>query len=485
MIDVIIDDLFGSAALSGCAACNAKFISLTDFTMQNTRTYDEPTDIQNGMDSMGGTGGGANAYKGIAVFMPTRNRAEIVTQSIRLVLDNPLPEMRLLVSDNSTDEQAARTVEEFCRALDDPRLHYVRTPRPLSMSENLDWSIEQAMERFDCSHFTCLWDRMVIKPGGLETLRDIARQYPGKACAFHWDVVHDADPPCYLAQHVWTGRLMEVKAKHLLWLASQSREQFTPKMTNCIIPRAVLQAVRARYGDYCNSITADICFGYRCLSLVDSVLFYDRALYVQYGENRSNAKSQERGIHNQDTKDFLANLQKQQTALNWAAPIPEATVVGNQTLHEYCVLQKENGTDLFPDVNMPAYLDMLARDTSFLQGEEAKRAMTEILARHGKSVPDAPAYRPGHLEAVKHAFRSAPTKPFWLALARSRGVGLPGGHVFLFPTSQEALDCALHYARRKSPTTYHIDDLLGYPDMTQTLPWNEAARNDTARKAAA
>ena len=416
----------------------------------------------------------AEPYTGIVVYMPTRNRAEIVTRSIRLVLDNPLPEMRLLVSDNSTDEQAARAVEEFCRALGDPRLHYVRTPRPLSMSENLDWSMGQALERFDLSHFTCLWDRMVIKPGGLEALRDIARAYPDQVCAFHWDLVHDAAPPCSITQHPWTGQLMEVKARHLLWMASQSRERFAPKMTNCIMPRAVLNAVRARYGDYCNSITADICFGYRCLSLVDSILFYDRALYVQYAENRSNAKSQERGIHNQDTKDFLDVLQKQQTTLNWAAPIPEATVIVNQTLHEYCVLKQQNAPGLFPDVNMPAYLNRLAEATTLLQETQAKQAMTELLARHGQSVPDADAPASDGLGVVKQALLSAPTKPFWLALARHRRDGLPGRHKFRFATSQEALNCALHYPRRKSPTTYHIDDLLAYPDMTRTLPWNDA-----------
>lgn len=423
-----------------------------------------------------------HAYNGIVLFMPTRNRAEIAMQSLDLLLETSFEDVNIIISDNSTDEDQAQRLQAYCRNRGNSNLHYLRPPEPLAMAANMDWLLGQALERFTANHFLCQWDRMVLKPEAFAILRQMALSYPDRLCTFQWDEVLDAKQPVTIYQRPCTHLLLEVKSERLLWLASQSREQFAPKVTNCLMPRAIIQAVHARFGSFCNSITADICFGYRSLALVDSVIVYDRALTVTYGLARSNAHSQQKGFYNQDTKDFLTTLQQQQQALNWATPIPEAIIPGNQTIHEYCLVKNEVKSDRFPDVNHEAYLEMLAAGTRLLENPDARKYMEILLAKHNQSVPSLPEHSsespanesPGMSSSVKSRLKSlvlSPTaKPFWMTMARKAGIGLPINQKFTFRSSREALHCALHYPARRMRHNYLLHDLLADPASVKVLP---------------
>lgn len=49
--------------------------------------------------------------------------------------------------------------------------------------------------------------------------------------------------------------------------------------------RALLEAVRARFGSVCASVSPDLNFRFRCLADVDSILFYD-ASPIKIGAER-------------------------------------------------------------------------------------------------------------------------------------------------------------------------------------------------------
>ena len=66
------------------------------------------------------------AYTGIIVVVPTRNRSAIAMNAVRSVLDQPVENLSVLVSDNSTSESEREALAQFCSAQNDARLRYVR-----------------------------------------------------------------------------------------------------------------------------------------------------------------------------------------------------------------------------------------------------------------------------------------------------------------------------------------------------------------------
>src|SRR4029078_3676532 len=105
------------------------------------------------------------AYTGIIVVVPTRNRSAIAMNAVRSVLDQPVENLNVLVSDNSTSETEREALAAVCAALKDSRLRYVQPPEPMPMAEHWEWAREEALRSFRASHMTYLTDRMMFRRG--------------------------------------------------------------------------------------------------------------------------------------------------------------------------------------------------------------------------------------------------------------------------------------------------------------------------------
>ena len=75
----------------------------------------------------------------VTVFIPTYNRAELLAHSIHGVLEQTFDDLRLVVSDNASEDETAEVVASF----DDPRIEYVRQPRNLGLLGNHNWFLER------------------------------------------------------------------------------------------------------------------------------------------------------------------------------------------------------------------------------------------------------------------------------------------------------------------------------------------------------
>jgi glycosyltransferase involved in cell wall biosynthesis len=71
----------------------------------------------------------------VTVFIPTYNRAPLLPQAIRSVLEQTFDDLRLLVSDNASEDETPEVVASF----DDPRIEYVRQPENLGLLGNQNW----------------------------------------------------------------------------------------------------------------------------------------------------------------------------------------------------------------------------------------------------------------------------------------------------------------------------------------------------------
>ena len=325
-------------------------------------------------------------YTGTAVVVPTRNRPDLAVRAVRSALSQPGAGLGVLVSDNSTDEGAARELARFCEGAGDARLRYVRPPEPLPMTAHWGWALGQASGLFPAaSHVTYLTDRMVFKPGALGELARAAASYPGAVTSYMHDMVADDRAPVGVSLNEWSGRLLRVRSARLLELSSESfLSEALPRMLNCHVPRAVLSEVEARFGSVFSSISPDFSFCYRALAVTEEVLFYDKALLVHYAIQRSNGASTARGEKTPDHADFLKNLGGMKQ--NYAAPIPEVPTVLNAIVHEYCVVRDEARSPKFPAVDAPKYVSALAAGVEEFVDPQFRQRMREVLAERSREL---------------------------------------------------------------------------------------------------
>lgn len=317
--------------------------------------------------------------QGTLVVIPTRNRASLASNAIRSVLNQPgCADTYVLVSDNSTSPEESLALTQFCAELKDERVCYIRPPKALSMAQHWDWAMHQALELYNVEHFIYLTDRVIFKPGELQVIKSISAAYPDKIVSYSQDRIVDYLRPICVDQYLGTGRLLEVSSDYLLRLSAQADILYClPRMLNCCVPRQIIEIMRQRFGNVFSSIAPDYYFAYRCLSLVDSILYYDKAALVHYALERSNGAAQSRGITSKDNADFMANLS---VPFNFAAPVPGFKTVTNTVMHEYCLVKSETGSPKFRDVDRGKYLLNVSMEIMQFEETELKQEMQALLS---------------------------------------------------------------------------------------------------------
>lgn len=373
----------------------------------------------------------------IAAVIPTRNRAELAIAAARSLLEQDCP-IDVFLSDNSTSPDALRA---FCR--DEPRLHYLRPDQELPMSTHWDWALTQAMERSDATHFTLHYDRKCSKPMTWGAMADVAARWPELVVTYSSDYISDLSPPLRVWQVDWTGRVFGVRTARIVELIVTGRvpemAHVMPILSNCVVPRAVLESISRRFGSICNSTAADACFTSRLVALYDRYLHLDRPLTILYAFGRSAGVGYLRG----QGGDF-ADFQKTWGERPWleAAPIPGMNLGQNMLYHEYELVRRETGERL-PPIDRTAYLDHLGDALQWVEDPGLRSHFRRILEEHGWNGRDTPAVRaPYRLrDRVRQVVRSFLADRF----------GVPPSSVsgFAFPDEARALRYALQYTNRR------------------------------------
>ncbi|MFB3817878.1 MAG: glycosyltransferase [Candidatus Methylomirabilales bacterium] len=79
-----------------------------------------------------------------SVCIPTYNRAAILRETVRSVLDQTLPDYEVVISDNASSDDTPEVVRAFA----DPRVRYHRNPRNVGAHENWKQVLRLARGRF-------------------------------------------------------------------------------------------------------------------------------------------------------------------------------------------------------------------------------------------------------------------------------------------------------------------------------------------------
>ena len=404
------------------------------------------------------------AYTGTVVVIPTRNRATIAMNAIRSVLEQPVDGLSLIVSDNSTSDSERERLSRYCADLGDERLCYVRPPEFLSMSAHWEWAIEQALRSYPASHFVYLTDRMMFRKGVLKEVLSLATLYSSKIISYNHDRIIDNTTPIRVEQYPATEKLLEIDTRRLTWLLSQAIiHPAVPRMLNCIVPRAVLEKIRARFGNVFASFSPDFNFCCRCLDVEDSILFFDKAPIFHYALSRSNGASVTRGEMTVDTADFTTRVIKEDTIVNSATPIPGLSTAVNYAFHEYCSFRQQTKSAKFPDLDRAKYLQANACELPEIVDPQLRAETLALLLANGYSETKTNGEQSAAeislgarvQSKVKRVLSGPATTPAWLFLARTLSVQPPGYNHFEFGSLDEAIDYAKNISRgnlTKGPT---------------------------------
>ncbi len=312
-----------------------------------------------------------------AILVPTRNRPALACAAVQSLLTQSSVSVEIVVSDNSTDgtrEDLRHRCEEIAEGR---RLRHISPPKQMSMTDHWAWALDQLLAQTDATHVAFLTDRMRFKPDRLARLLEVAAMNPTEVISYNHDRVDDHRQPLSLTLVEWSGLVLRIDSDELIRMGSRAESHPSlPRMMNCLVPVAVFEDIRTRFGSIFASISPDHCFAYRCLAVRRSLLYLDEPLLVHYALDRSNGASYARGMVSDDSADFAKNLGT--TIMNERAPVPEFHTIMNAVVNEYCYVREEL-SEGFPAVDMPSYLDAMEIGISEIEEPELRDRMRELL----------------------------------------------------------------------------------------------------------
>ena len=400
----------------------------------------------------------------LTILVPSRNRAEMARRTIESLRAQDVPGVSIVVSDNSTDEREREQLAAACAELDD--VHYLSPPGDLAMTDHWTWAFGRLRDDFSAPLVSMVTDRMVMRPGALAGLLELAAAHPERLVSYNHDAVEDRTTPVRLRLEDRSGRAFELSAEHLLQRCAHVYfHACIPRVMNCIVPQTVLDAVEQRYGSLFASISPDHCFGFRCLDVVDAIVYYDACPLIHYALARSNGASYASGVSSADADDFQRHLGAVQ--MNASAPVPAFHSITNAVVNEYCFVRAEPPSRKLPALDPTRYLGAMARETARLEDPELRERMRRLLDEQGWS-RIRPRYRRARTRDVLELLLRRP-RPFLRLLRLTLAERLPPALAALlgagerrrtFATTEQALAHLMSAATPTAPTHVHLLPLL-------------------------
>ena len=375
----------------------------------------------------------------IAVLIPTRNRDAMAIAAARSLIGQGV---EVFVSDNS---DAPGAVRALCGTEQD--LHYLRPPAVLGMADHWDWAMREAMSLSRATHFAVHYDRNVSMPGRWRDLAAAAARSPDDLITYTHDNILFHPPPRRLWQVPWTGKVFAFSAHRLAGLVAGGQVhavgRVLPILSNCIVPRGMLEAIAARFGSICRGAGPDSVFMARYLALYRRCLHFDCAVGIISGSDRSAGLGYLRGVGG-DFPDFRNTFGDGP----WLplAPAPGINLGYNLLYHDYETVCRETGGAL-PPIDRPAVLDALAHDLQWVADAGQRAALAAILRDQGWTgrAPE-PFETPG---ALRIAYQR-------LLHLRARWLGTGSATGFVFRDDAAALAFALNHPRRRQDEAGHL-----------------------------
>ncbi|HSA06018.1 MAG TPA: glycosyltransferase [Candidatus Gastranaerophilales bacterium] len=327
-------------------------------------------------------------YKGLAIIIPTRNRAELAKNAINSVLEQGQDDVYVIFSDNSTEELEVEELKSFCDKLNHPNLTYIRSPESMSMTNHWDWAIKYILDndKFNnITHFLWLADRNVLIKNSIVNLKNIIVQNPLDLISYNFLTLNDIKKPVTISRiKKFENTVKKIYSEDFLYEIYTNVKYPTAIMPLNLIsaaPRYMLDRLRQKHNNIFASTSPDACFAYRILAEYDYYLEYDKAINISYALSKSNNYSYMTGEKNDTSKDFASFYKKD--VLFPDAMIPEIEISENALINEYCYVAKETNSSKFKKINLNKYFEFLANNINLMNNDKLKKYYFSILKKYG------------------------------------------------------------------------------------------------------
>lgn len=258
-----------------------------------------------------------------SVVLPTRNRAGFLPFAIRSILSQTFGDFELIVSNNDS----ADNTEEIVRAIDDPRLRYIKTERALSLYEHWEFALEHAVGEY----VTFLGDDDAHSKIYLESIEKIitenaAKMISCKMADYYYGGANGTKRRLYsesLVSDLFTNKLFVYDSKERikdlfidrrLVPGEISRRVEIPQLINTVYHRSVFDRVRENIGSvFPKILSVDYYLAVVTLNFTESYYYLDSPLAFHGISSESTTSSitrQTRGKTLKDTQPELAVFQK-------------------------------------------------------------------------------------------------------------------------------------------------------------------------------
>lgn len=247
-----------------------------------------------------------------SICVPTRNRADTLYHCLKSLLHQDLDNYEIIVSDNSDSVESDET-KKAVDQLDSNRIRYVRPDRVLSMTENFEFTLENATG--DYILFMGDDDGLVVNSLGY--VADLYREYqpeiikcPG--VIFYWpgSTLRDTASLCYpcARPHLW----LNGKESLTQVFSFDINYYILPMIYYSFVKRELIEKVMKVSGTFfSDSISPDIYSGIVLSHYVESYMISSRPFTIAGLSSKSNGINSLSGKKNKITEEF----KKQQNAV--------------------------------------------------------------------------------------------------------------------------------------------------------------------------
>lgn len=242
------------------------------------------------------------------VVVPTRQRCDTLSATLRTCVEQATDNLTIVVSDNHSTDATRDVVASFS----DPRIRYRNTGRRLSMSRNWEFALDAVDDSPD-NFVLYLGDDDGLLPSALTDVaaliadtrtaavawRKAEYSWPSAANESHRNL---ATVPLenHLTRYTGTIALRDVKN---LWLPYYR----CPSLYNSFVSAAAVHSIRRRDGQFFHSSIPDAYSGYAVLGAVSWYLYSSRPFAVNGASSHSTGASFGAGSRNAGPREqFLA-----------------------------------------------------------------------------------------------------------------------------------------------------------------------------------
>lgn len=302
------------------------------------------------------------------IIVPTRNRAELLPDTLQSVLLQNFSDFEVIVSDNFNDERTSEAITPF---LIDSRVKVIRTPEVLPMTSHWQFAAERAKGKF----VLFVTDRSVLKNGALAKIFNAIREAGDgiELCSWTWTLYRDQGGYEY-----GDALMISADSKAEVLSCTDVARGFTtqpgafayilPRGLNSCFSNAMFKRFLSVHGTPFRPVSPDYFSAFLFLGFTAQLLHIPQPLFVSQGLSISNGGNGYLGT----SENYLSTLGK----IDWLRHVPiKAPFVDNTIFADFLAAKEIVGGNLSSvELDWPSYYFACFQELSAKKGAKVLSA---------------------------------------------------------------------------------------------------------------